>query len=658
MSGIHYTLSRVTGLNRLSIGKKLTALTLLFVAVISVMVVYISFTLEQQKSDGTVVNIAGRQRMLTQKFTKEFFLAYQQAQAGKTALDRSQLDKTERLFEISLTALSDGGETFDDPGMTQPLQLPGTQSPEIRQQLEQVAELWQSLKKEVADSQSSTQVGERLQSINAFSVKTLVAMNKAVGMFAAEADGKVQSMLANQKWIWAAAVMASGLIAWLIAQAIIVPLAQVLETTRQIAGGDLRRTHQGYRTRDELGQFTEQVESMRQALTGIITAVQQNSQQMSHSSEQIAAMSTDISGSSRREQESARQVLTATDSLQQIADVVSNNIEIANATADQTRQFAVDGIAVVHEGIRELAEAVASVNHTAEEMTELHQATGQINEIIVSIHNIADQTNLLALNAAIEAARAGAQGRGFAVVAEEVRSLAGRTAVSTTQITELIKRLTDQVEEAVASMQQVVEKVNCSQTRSQQTVAAFESMTDGINRTNHNTQEIARFNQEQMQQLSSLRERLDDLLLVLADSSQKADSSSMVATDLHMVSDHLNQMLQGFVTDQVKPPVRTSSDKRSAPRIDHRIHVDLKQEGVNASGQTRNISMTGLSVKCAADLKVGRKTELRLHLPSERKEAMDQVLPLQALIVHREQEGGCSCTVWSLSLCHLTNSSC
>jgi len=552
MSGIPYNLSRITGLNRLSIGKKLTALTLLFVAVISVMVVHISLTLEQQKSDGTVVNIAGRQRMLTQKFTKEFFLAYQQSLAGGATLDRSQLDKTEKLFEVSLAALRDGGETFSDPGMTQSLKLPGTKTPEIRQQLEQVEKLWQSLKKEVTEPQLSVPVAERLQSINTLSVKTLASMNKAVGMLAAEADGKVQSMLANQKWIWTAAVLASGLITWLIAQAILVPLAQVLETTKQIAGGDLRRTHQEYRTRDELGQFTEQVESMRRSLTDIITTVQQNSQQMAHSSEQIATISGEISISSQREHESARQVLSATDSLQQIADVVSKNIDTANETADQTRQFAMEGIAVVHEGMRELAEAVASVNHTAKEMTELHQATGQINEIIVSIHNIADQTNLLALNAAIEAARAGAQGRGFAVVAEEVRSLAGRTAVSTTQITGLIQSLTGQVEEAVSSMQQVVDKVNCSQQRSQQTVTAFESMTDGINRTNHNTQEIARFNQDQMQQLSALRRRLDDLLLVLEDSSLKADSSSMVAKDLHMVSDHLSQLLRGFVTDQVK----------------------------------------------------------------------------------------------------------
>ncbi len=638
MSNIQHRLSRLTGFSRLSVGHKLAALTLLFVAVISAMILYISLTLDQQKSDGTVINIAGRQRMLTQKFTKEFYLAFQQAKMNGAAMDRGAMTKTGRLFDVSLKALRDGGETFLDLGMSKPVQLPGTRTAGIREQLGQVEQHWQNLQKSVAEDIAEQNAQEKLLAINKFSVKTLAAMNKAVGMFAGEADGKVQTMLANQKWIWGAAVFFSVLIAWLIAHAITVPLDQIVTSTRRIASGNLKKHPLGELSQDELGVLTRQVDEMRTSLTDVISSVQQNSQQMSHSSKHISNISNEIYDSSQRQEEGGQKVLVATDSLQQIATTVSEHIDLANQTAEEAGSYARDGVVVVHESIRELGSAVESVNATASKMEALHQATGQINEIIVSIHNIADQTNLLALNAAIEAARAGEQGRGFAVVAEEVRNLAGRTAKSTTQITELIQRLTNQVEESVSSMQQVVEKVHNSQEKSEQTVSVFEAMTDGINRTTSNTEQIAQYNQQQMGQLGELHERLNQLVTVLAVSAEKASSTSLVANDLHTISEHLNELLRRFETDGVESESRDSEEKRIYPRINNQLNVTLIQGDVTAQGVTQDISMTGLYIKSMEHFEANRSVDIEIHLPQEITTDSGSILTLSARIVRHDRE--------------------
>jgi len=52
---------------------KLAALSAFFAITLIGIVAYTVTTLKNQESDSVVVNMAGRQRMLTQKYTKEIF---------------------------------------------------------------------------------------------------------------------------------------------------------------------------------------------------------------------------------------------------------------------------------------------------------------------------------------------------------------------------------------------------------------------------------------------------------------------------------------------------------------------------------------------------------------------------------------------------------
>ena len=85
-----------------------------------------------------------------------------------------------------------------------------------------------------------------------------------------------------------------------------------------------------------------------------------------------------------------------------------------------------------------LSQGVETCDQLADVMKRMNKMSTEIQNVVKTIDEISFQTNILALNAAVEAARAGAAGKGFSVVADEVRNLAGKSALSAQQTAQMI----------------------------------------------------------------------------------------------------------------------------------------------------------------------------------------------------------------------------
>lgn len=152
----------------------------------------------------------------------------------------------------------------------------------------------------------------------------------------------------------------------------------------------------------------------------------------------------------------SRQIRTIRDTESMIVSIY-DSVERVNEATSETQACNERIGEIADQGREELGEMLQlfkiwSTNAAKQEkaVVQLTERTSAAEGIIRLIADLADQCNLLAVNATIEAARAGEHGRGFGVVAGEIRTLADQTKHSATQISGLLRSMSEAVSSATS----------------------------------------------------------------------------------------------------------------------------------------------------------------------------------------------------------------
>ena len=173
----------------------------------------------------------------------------------------------------------------------------------------------------------------------------------------------------------------------------------------------------------------------------------------------------ELAGSAEQQTRSLDETALNVSSMSASIEEVSAQVDSLLAISSETTLTADRGGNAIHTIVDAMATIRTTITDLGGDIRRLGENSDQIGDIVKVIDRIAEQTNLLALNAAIEAARAGEHGRGFAVVASEIRKLAdgsvratkeiaghiGSTQSVIAQVTDAMTRLTERLEESVAS---------------------------------------------------------------------------------------------------------------------------------------------------------------------------------------------------------------
>jgi len=131
------------------------------------------------------INLSGKQRMLSQKMTKESFLI-------RSNIDKEsnikKLKKSSQLFDNTLKGLRNGDNS---------LALVAIKNDEIQKQLQIVDKLWQPFYKKVQSVILGKAIDSSYKFLEQNNISLLKEMNRAVGMYASQNKGNSKLKLAN-----------------------------------------------------------------------------------------------------------------------------------------------------------------------------------------------------------------------------------------------------------------------------------------------------------------------------------------------------------------------------------------------------------------------------------------------------------------------------
>lgn len=263
--------------------------------------------------------------------------------------------------------------------------------------------------------------------------------------------------------------------------------------------------------RDEISAVAFAFNGFVEDLVSLLGDAQKDSAAIEKSVEALSSMGECVATNAQEQSLAVSDAGRAVETISQSIQGIAQHAQEANTAATEAERCATEAGEIGSRTLIELENSSCAVKTVVDHMQALFARMAEIDKVSIGIREIAEQTNLLALNAAIEAARAGEQGRGFAVVADEVRRLAERTAIATTDIAGLSARVRDELQATENAVESTVSVVEMSQKNCQDMVGALDEIGTSVVQVSGMMRHIATATDQQYKASFSLSSQFEEV---------------------------------------------------------------------------------------------------------------------------------------------------
>ncbi|MGE5546062.1 MAG: methyl-accepting chemotaxis protein [Solirubrobacterales bacterium] len=527
---------------RIKLRHKFTIVAAMFTVVLAALIAFNALAIYGQKENSVIADLAGRQRMLSQKYMKEVLLAGSSQQAD--------FEATARLLRETLSALSDGGSAVANIETGERVLLRPATDLAIRAKLSEQGALIRQMEAEAARllalPASDPKRGEKLKDVLAVQAQVSQTSDQVVKMFTRDAEEMISRAIILQIVAGIVAALAGIAISSVISHQMVNPLAACAEAAYQIAKGNLRIEPQKVTSADELGMLQRAFNEMLASLREIAYQSREVCENLTLAAAQILSSTQQQAAGTKQQAAAVQEITTTVEQINLSSKQVAERSRQVAGTAEAVATSGNAGLQAVHdasvgmEAIREQAETVA------ENIIQLSERTQAVGEIIATVNDIAEQSNLVALNAAIEAADARESGRRFSVVANEIKNLADQAKEATSQVRGILEQTQKGINTSVMLTEEALKRVETGREKTNVSEQVIRQMANNIQESVHAFQQIVGATNQQQIGLEQVTQALHEIRQASQQTATTTAQLEKASMELSKLGEQLAKTLEKY----------------------------------------------------------------------------------------------------------------